>query len=339
MVFVTGGTGLVGGHLLIHLLKCNTTIRALKRNNSSFEELKLICAYYEMDFEQAMSRIEWVVGDLLDENSLTPALKDISIVYHCAAMVSFGHSSPEELKRINIEGTRNLTRAALKEHISCFAFVSSIGALGQSTDNEMITEDTPWHPENTSSVYSNSKYAAEQEVWKLSTEGIPVVVVNPGVILGAGDFSKGSLQLFSKVQKGMPFYTCQKTGYVDVRDVCKAIIALVEQKKYNQRFILVSENISNKRLFTLIARALGKRPPFIAIGRKGLFFAQKIEKLISLLTGKPMLLTPEIISSAVKQESYSSEKIQCALNFTYIPMEESIKSAIQFHFAHQKADQ
>lgn len=338
MVFVTGGTGLVGGHLLIHLLNCNKTVRALKRNNSNFDELKLICAFYETDFQQTMSRIEWVIGDLLDENSLTRALKDISIVYHCAAMVSFGTSSPEELKRINIEGTRNLTQAARKQHVSCFAFVSSIGALGQSKNDEMITEDTPWHTENISSVYSNSKYAAEQEVWKLTTEGIPVVVVNPGVILGAGDFSKGSLQLFSRVQKGMPFYTCQKTGYVDVSDVCKAIISLVNQKIYNQRFILVSENLSNKQLFTLIARASGKRPPFLSIGRKGLLFARKIEKLITGLTGKPMLLTPEIVSSAVKQESYSSERIKDTMNLTFMPMKESIELAIRFNTAYPKGD-
>lgn len=328
MVFVTGGSGLVGGHLLIHLLKQNETIRALKRNSSSFNELRLICSYYRADFKETMSRIEWVTGDLMDEQSLETILEGVTTVYHCAAIVSFGNSSPETLKQINIEGTRNLIKAAGKQHISCFAFVSSIGALGQSKESETITEETPWSPDNTSSIYSNSKYAAEQEVWKLSTEGIPVVIVNPGIILGAGDFSKGSLQLFAQVKKGMPFYTCQKSGYVDVRDVCKALIELVQLKIYNQRFILVSENLTNRQLFTLTARALGKRPPFISIGKHGLAFAGKIDQLLSRITGRTPLLTPEIISSATKQENYSSEKIHQAIGFTFIPIKDSIYSAI-----------
>ncbi|NDV83319.1 NAD-dependent epimerase/dehydratase family protein [Bacteroides sp. 51] len=324
MVLVTGGSGLVGGHLLIHLLKQNEPVRALKRNNSSFDELKLICSYYQVDFSQVMSQIEWVYGDLMDEQSLEAALQGITTVYHCAAIVSFGGSSPETLKQTNIEGTRNLIQASLKQHISCFAFVSSIGALGQSQNGEMITEETPWNPDNTSSIYSNSKYAAEQEVWKLSAKGIPVVIVNPGIILGPGDFSKGSLQLFSQVKNGMPFYTCQKSGYVDVRDVCRAIIELVQQKIYNQRFILVSENLTNQQLFTWIAHAMNKRGPYISIGKRGLTLAAKLDRAFSRMLGKTPLLTPEIVSSALKQETYSSEKIRKTIGFTFIPMEESI---------------
>lgn len=329
MIFVTGGSGLVGGHLLIQLLKQNQSVRALKRNNSKFDEFKLICAYYQVDFEETMSRINWVTGDLLDEASLYTALQGVTTIYHCAAIVSFGSSSPEVLRQTNIEGTRNLTKAALAHHISCFAFVSSIGALGQSENGSIITEDTPWSAKNTSSVYSNSKYAAEQEVWKASDEGLPVVIVNPGIILGAGDFSKGSLQLFAQVKKGMPFYTCQKSGYVDVRDVCRALITLVHQGITNQRFVLVSENLSNQALFTLIAQALGKNPPFILVGPKGLLFAKKIDALLSRIIRKPPTLTPEIVSSALKQESYSSNKICSTIGFEFTPIKETISSAIK----------
>ena len=328
MVLVTGGSGLVGGHLLVHLIRKNEQVRALKRENSNFNELKIICSFYRMNVEEVMSRIEWVVGDLMDEQSLDKALEGITTVYHCAAMVSFGNSSPETIKRINIEGTRNLTKAAKKHHVSCFAFVSSIGALGQSQHGEVITEETPWNSKNTSSVYSNSKYAAEQEVWKLSTEGIPVVIVNPGIILGIGDITKGSLQFFSQVKKGMPFYTYQKTGYVDVEDVCRALVELVERKIYNQRFILVSENITNRELFTWMAHAMNKREPWIHIGRFGLSIAQKIDTLFSKLTGKAPLLTPEIVTSALKQESYSSEKIRKAIGFVFISMKDSIYEVV-----------
>lgn len=327
MILVTGGSGLVGGHLLIHLLKQHKSVRALKRSNSQLKEFKLICAYYEVDFNETISRIDWVTGDLLDKTSLHDALKGISIVYHCAAIVSFGSSSPEVLQQTNVEGTRNLAEAALAHHISCFAFVSSIGALGQSKEGSTVTEETPWCAQNTSSIYSNSKYAAEQEVWKVSNAGLPVVIVNPGIVLGAGDFSKGSLQLFSQVRKGMPFYTRQISGYVDVRDVCRALVALVNQGIRNQRFILVSENLSNQTLFTLIAKALGKRAPYISIGRKGLLIAQKADALVSCITKRAAILTPEIISSALKQESYSSQKICNTIEFTFTPIRDTILSA------------
>lgn len=331
MVLVTGGSGLVGGHLLIHLLKQNKTIRALKRETSTFKEFQLICAYYQMDFEWVISQIEWVVGDLLDESSLDKALTDITTVYHCAAVVSFGSCSPEVLTQTNIKGTRHLIQAAIKHHVSCFAFVSSIGALGQSVNDMIVTEETPYNSNNTASIYSNSKYLAEQEVWKAPTEGLPVVIVNPGIILGAGDFTKGSLQFFSQVKKGMLFYTKQISGYVDVRDVCRALTTLVEKKVYNQRFILVSENLSNQALFTLIARSLHKKPPYILIGRKGLWIAEKIGKVFARITGKAPILTPEIISSATKQERYSADKIKKEIDFMFIPMKDTVDSAVNFH--------
>ncbi|NDV65700.1 NAD-dependent epimerase/dehydratase family protein [Bacteroides sp. 224] len=328
MVFVTGGSGLVGGHLLIQLVKQNEQIRALKRANSQFKELRIICEYYQMEFDKVMAQIEWIEGDLLNPESLNNTLAGIHTVYHCAAIVSFGESSPNTLLQTNITGTQNLLEASLKNSISCFAFVSSIGALGQSQNGETVTEETPWNLHNTSSVYSNSKYAAEQEVWKASGMGLPVVIVNPGIILGAGDASKGSLLLYSKFKNGIPFYTPQRTGYVDVRDVCRALIMLVHQKVYNQRFILVSENLSNRELFTFIAKAVGKRPPFISVGKKGLLFAKGIERMITFISGRKPLLTSEIITSAVKQESYSSEKIREAYGFTFTNMEETISSSI-----------
>lgn len=326
MILLTGASGLVGGHLLVHLLKRKERVRALKRNSSQFDELKTICTFYHLDFEHVMSEVEWVVGDLLDPASLDKATAGVTVIYHCAAVVSFGTMSAETLRQTNIEGTRNLIEAAIRNKIDCFAFVSSIGAIGQSVHGETVDEETPWNIHNKSTIYSNSKYAAEQEVWKASTKGLPVVIVNPGIILGAGDDSKGSLQLISQVKKGISFYTRQKSGYVDVRDVCRALTTLVDRKQYNQRFILVSENLTSKQLFTIIARELGKRPPFIHVGKCGLTTVARIEKLLSRITGKPQLLTPEIIASALKQETYSSEKIKNTVGFDFIPIKECIRA-------------
>ncbi len=328
MVFITGSTGLVGGHLLVQLFKRGEKIKALKKSMSSLRELKIICEHYGIEFTEIYAKVEWITGDILDKTSFSSALKDIKTIYHCAAIVSFGNCAPGILQQINIEGTRNITELALEYGIPCFAFVSSIGALGQSKTSETITEETPWNQNNDASVYSNSKYLSEQVVWEAAKKGLNVVIVNPGVILGAGDFTKGSLTFFSTVRKGMSFYTHQQTGYVDVRDVCRAMLYLVDNKIYNERFILVSENLTNRQLFTLIACALGRKPPFIPVGQNGLKLAAWLEKRLCRRTGKAPLLTPEIILSATKTDTYSSDKFIRTTGLEFVPMKKCIEEAI-----------
>ena len=92
---------------------------------------------------------------------------------------------------------------------------------------------------NLNSNYAISKYKAEMEVWRAKEEGLNVCVVNPGVILGYGDFTKGSIVLFNSVYKGMPFYTTGVNGYIDVQDITKVCFQLMEQNIFGQRYILV----------------------------------------------------------------------------------------------------
>ncbi|NDW11523.1 NAD-dependent epimerase/dehydratase family protein [Bacteroides sp. 214] len=329
MILITGSSGLVGGHLLISLLRKGENVRALLRSSSRLDELRLICHFYNEEFDSIYNKVEWVEGDLLNKTSLLQAMSDVNRVYHCAAVVSFGSSTANTLWDTNVAGTRNMVEAALESSIKSFVFVSSIGALGTAIAGKPVDEETPWNTANVSSVYTNSKYASEQEVWKGIAKGLQAIIVNPGIVLGAGDFTKSSLQLIEQIRKGMPFYTRQKSGYVDVGDVCRAIELLLEKELYNQRFVLVAESLTNKELFTFIARALNKRPPFIAVGKTGLKIACFLNTLLSKVTGKPPLITPEIARSASKQTVYSSDKIINATGFVFTPIEECIKKAVQ----------
>lgn len=328
MVLLTGGTGFVGGHMLVHLIQAGRKVRALKRKNSSTRELEIICRFYGEDFQSISSHIEWIEGDLLNPESLDNALINVQEVYHCAAVVSFDGKDPEQLNRINIEGTRNLVNATIHTDISNFIYISSIGALGESLSDKLITEATSWNLQNQSSAYSNSKYHAEQEVWAGIEKSLNVIIVNPGIILGAGDFTKGSLRFFSQVKRGMPFYTDQQTGYVDVRDVCKAILVLKEKQLFNMRFILVSENLTNKQLFTYIANALNKKPPFIRIGKTGLRIASMLNRLGCKISGKQPLLSREIVNSASGKHRYSSDKFLSNTGFSFTPMKKCIEDAV-----------
>lgn len=329
MILITGASGLLGGHLLIELFKREDKIRILCRKQSKFDELKKICLFYNISFDELMAQTEKVYGDLLDIASLNRALAGIDEVFHCAAIVSFSGSSAGLLRKTNVQGTANLVDACLQNGVKKLAYSSSIGALGQSADKKPIDENTPWNSINSSSVYSNSKYYAEQEVWRGIRKGLNAVIVNPGVILGPGDFEKGSLQFFSQVKKGMPFYTDSITGYVDVRDVCRAMTLLMEQNIFGERFVLVSDNLSNRDLFSLIAKAMNKQKPFIRAGKALLNTAYYTDILVSKLTGKPPLLTKEIIRSALKQETYNSEKIKNKIGFKFIEMEDCIKDAVK----------
>ncbi len=177
MILVTGGTGLVGSHLLFDLVSRGEHVRALKRKNSNIDRVKTIFSYFSEDYSTLFNRIEWVEGDITDQFSLIDVLKDISQVYHCSALVSFKKSDKKRLHEINVEGTRNLVDSCLDADIQKFCMVSSVGALGTPEQGEtIITEKTPWSPESKHSNYSLSKFHSELEVWRgIAAFGIKVV--------------------------------------------------------------------------------------------------------------------------------------------------------------------
>ena len=335
LVFLTGSTGLVGAHLLVHLHKSGKKIRALIRTTSSFEQLRLICNFYNQSFEEIYESVEWVYGNTLDFVGLCDYLEEVEDVYHCAAVVSFNIKNSKELLQTNIQGTANMVDAAQKCAVSRFCFISSIGALGNAQFGELTNEKTPWKNDGKASVYSESKFRSELEVWRACNEGLNTVIVNPGVILGPGNTEKGSMLLFQTGRKGMPFYTRAKTGYVDVRDVCRAAIELMEKKHYGKRYILVSENVDNKDLFSMIASEFGVKAPKFEAGKTLLRLAAFFSTAIGLFTGKTPQLTKETIRSAQKSQQYSNQQIKKVLNFEFIPLKKTIQDTSTFLKDHQ----
>jgi len=329
-VFLTGSTGLVGGHLIVNLYQSGKKIRALIRPTSSFVQLKLICKFYDQSFEELYESVEWVFGDTLDFVGLCDYLKDVGEVYHCAAVVSFNSKDDNELLRTNIQGTSNMVDAALKCAVQSFCFISSIGALGAVKDGGIVHEKSPWKNDGKTSAYSKSKFLSELEVWRAQNEGLNTVIINPGIILGPGCPNKGSLLLFQAGRRGMPFYTKAKTGYVDVRDVCRAATELVEKEVYGKRFILVSENINNKELFTLIAAEFNAKPPRFEAGTVLLTLGAFSSKIYGAITCKKPQLTKETVRSAQKTQIYSNQLIKSTLSFDFISLRQTIQDTALF---------
>lgn len=334
MIFVTGGTGMVGAHLLYDLTKRGEKVRALKRPGSNIHRTEKIFASYSIEYLSLMQNIEWVDGDILEKDSLRELLAGVDQIYHVAAMLSFDPRDRETMIQNNCEGTANLADLALLLQIPRFCHVSSIAAIGMPPEGVEANEKHPWHNNMDHSAYAESKYLSEMEVWRAIYQGLNAVIVNPSVIIGPGDWKSGSSLLFYVVRNGLRFYTRGGTGFVDVRDVTKAMRLLMEDKVWEvvktQRYILNSENISFRRFFDHIADNLKvNRPKFFA-GKTLLNIAWHVSLLKSFLTGKCPSFTRETARSANNLSFYNGSKICQAVGFKYIPVEVSIRDTSGF---------
>lgn len=280
--------------------------------------------YYFSGNPELMGKVEWVTGDVTDIFSLEEALEGITQVYHCAARVSFLPTDRDLMHHVNIKGTANVVNACLDKKIDKLCFVSSVAALGRTYTSELIDENASWKTSKLNSSYAVSKYGAEQEVWRGVAEGLDAVIVNPGVIIGPGNWITDSSMLFRQVAKGLKFYTAGVTGFVDVKDVSKAMIDLMESGTVNERFILVGENKPYRDVMDRIADKIGKPRPNIYAGPLLSGFAWRVEYLKWKITGSKPIITQETARSAAGKHYFSNEKIKKLLGMKFTPVEESV---------------
>jgi nucleoside-diphosphate-sugar epimerase len=330
MILVTGGTGLVGSHLLYQLTKTEPKVRALFRNRDKINSVKHVFSYYTDKVEDQFSKIDWAEGDITNIPSLNTAFKGVSKVYHCAAFISFDVRDYHTLRQINIEGTANVINTCLAYNVEKLCYVSSIAATGKSENNKPITEITPWNPEALHSVYAITKYGGEMEVWRGTQEGLNAVIVNPGVIIGPGYWKSGSGSLIRFVYKGVKRYTEGVGGYVDIFDVVNPMIELMESNTNNERFILVSENLSYKNFFTKIANQLHVNPPSKNASKTMLALAWRLDWLRANLMKKRRRLTKHTAKSLSTKSTYSNKKVIDTLNYSFKSIDDSIAEVCNY---------
>ncbi len=329
MIAVSGASGFLGSHVVCMLLEKGNSVRAFKREHSSLAEFEFIFSSYFTDksaHQQIKNRLTWAVADLLDVPALELALEGIDEVYHCAAVVSFVQKDRDQMMHINVDGTTNMINLSLMKGVKKFCHVSSIAAIGRGKSGEHISEKMKWTESKNNSNYAISKYKAEMEVWRGVEEGLNAVIVNPGIILGTGDWEKGSCRLFNMVWRGMPFYTLGTGGYVDVKDVSTVMIKLMEKNIFSNRFILVGENLLMKNFLDTVATHFNKKKPSIHAGFMLSQLAWMADGLKSLFTGKTPSITRETARSARNTFYYSSKKITETIDFQFTPMNETLKT-------------
>lgn len=319
MILVTGGTGLVGSHLIKHLIEKGEKVRALKRNSSN---LKVFEKY--LNAPHLAEQVEWAEGDVLDVFSIEDALKGVEQVYHAAAMVSFEKSAVDRMKKVNIEGTANVVNACLNGGIHKLCHVSSVAAIGRSKSDEVITEDSQWENDNSNSEYAKSKYAAEREVWRGIAEGLNAVIVNPSIILGPADWTSGSAKLFSNIYKGLKFYPVGVNAFVDVRDVAEIMVRLMQSPVSAERFILMSENLMYKEVFDAMAEKMNAEAPKYKVSPQMAEWIWRMDWLKRVLTGKSRVVTKETARTSSRRYRYSNKKVIEATGHHFRAVEEAI---------------
>jgi nucleoside-diphosphate-sugar epimerase len=310
-ILVTGGAGLVGKELITQLLEKGGKVTAI------FNKTAL------PDFNTDL--LQQVHCSILDVAGLEETMQGIQQVYHCAGFVNFNPSRKKELFKINIEGTANVVNAALNTGVKKMVHVSSVAALGRIRENETINETMNWTEETSNSNYGQSKYLGEMEVWRGTGEGLEAVIVNPTIILGGGNWKSGSSQIFKSAYEEFPWYAEGVTGFVDVRDVAKAMIALMESNISNQRFILSAEDRSYQQVFNLIAKAFNKKPPYKAVTPFLAKLIWRLEAVKSFLTKKDPLVTKETAVTALATVHFDNSKLLKFLpGFCYTKLEDTI---------------
>ncbi len=311
MIFVTGASGLVGSHLITSLIQKGETVRALYRNS--------IPVFKDAD------KVHWIQGDILDVLSLQEAMKGITKVYHCAAIVSFSPKHAAAMLQANVEGTANVVNACIEHAIEKLVYVSSVAALGRIRENGLVDETMNWTPETSNSIYGKSKYLAEMEVWRGMGEGLHVAIVNPVIILGAGDWHKGSSEIFKSAYDEFPWYTKGVSGFVDVMDVIDVMQILMNSDVQGQRYIISGANLPYQEIFTRIAMAFNKRPPYKKVTPFLIQIVWRLEAVKAFFTGKTPLITKETAKTAQAYVHFDNNKFLKAFPlFKYRTMDETI---------------
>lgn len=317
MILVTGATGFLGTELIQQLTAQNLKIRALKRSTSTIPNLL-----------KDNLLVDWVEADINDLEDLADAFEGVAQVYHCAAFVSFDPADKAKLHKINIEGTSNVVNLCISYNAR-LVHVSSIAALGDAKKGAQITEKDFWEYNANVHSYAISKYEGEMEVWRGIAEGLDAVIVNPAVIIGRNAGYNGSGAIFKLVKDGLKFYSDGATGIVDVEDVAKAMILLMNSEISEERYTLSANNLHYKDFFAQIANGFGIQEPNIEAKPWMLGIAWRAAKFASIFTRKAPSLTKDAAKSSFNLSYYSNEKIKTAIQIDFKPLEKSILEVCQ----------
>jgi dihydroflavonol-4-reductase len=337
-ILVTGGTGLLGSHLIWHLVSAGTRVKATYRRNNR-ERVRKVFGYYSQNPDELYQSIEWIECDSCNYGCLKAAMEGITHVYNCASIVNFSRDESDKVISNNLSATSNIVEACLEAGIKKLCHVSSVATIGATDGNLAADETLGFDPDGDHHAYGRSKYLSEESVWNGISRGLNAVIVNPSIILGPGFWKTGSSALFTTAARGFMFYTDGIKSYVDVNDVAKVMILLMESDISGERFLVASGNLGTREFFNLVAESVGIKGPNIKIP----FFLSPVINIaadvLQFLTRQKFPLTRDILKVAWNKVGYDNSKISNYTGYTFTPLQETIRNIAGFYLDDFKSGQ
>ncbi len=319
MYLITGCNGLIGSFIARKLLAENCQVKALKRKNSDVSFVADIA-----------EKITWIEGDILDISSLHEAMQGVSYVIHSAAVVSFLSKDYAQMRKVNIEGTANVVNCCIENQIKKLIHISSVAALG-AEQHTIITEKSLWDKSNVPSVYAQTKFEAEREVWRGVAEGLSACIIQPSVVIGTGNRHKSSNQFFAYAFTQPRFAPMGEISLVDVRDIADLSYLLLQGEIENESFIMTAHKVSYLHFFSNIATKLQIKAPKKEATIWHLYLAYIGTKIAALFSKKVTPLSREIIKNAQRKTNYSNEKVSKMLHFQFRSLEDTLSWACAYY--------
>ncbi len=312
-VLITGANGLLGSYILRYLIQNGIDVRATFRKGS---DLTLV--------NDIKEKVEWFEADMTDYPMMEKAMEGCNRIIHSAAVVSYSKKDRSTMIKINVNGTKNLVDLALANNIDHFIHISSIAAIGRPKTSKLLNEETKWEKSQYNTVYGQSKFLSELEVWRGIGEGLKAVILNPSFIFGPGDLNRSSTQLFKFVLNENRFYTRGYLNFVDVRDVVKAIDKVYNQKTIGERYIISGGYIALKDLFGKLALRWGKKKPSIEVGSFVTGIVWRLESMRTFFFGGKAIITRESALSAMRTYQLDPAKSISELKMEYLSIEDTL---------------
>lgn len=314
-ILITGATGLFGSYLAKKFTQ-EGTVFGLKRKSSSDKLLG----------DQA-SMVNWIEGDILDPISLEAAMEGMDMVIHVAGLVSFDPKDEGKLMEVNVTGTSNVVNAMLEKGVKKVIHVSSVSALGRTTDTVTYDENSKWTASKYNTPYAISKYRAELEIWRGVQEGLQALVIMPSVILGKISDDRSSTQIYHYVLEENKYYPQGTVNFIDIRDAVEITFQLFKKDQWGERFILNHRTILYKDFFEKMAKAFEKNPP-----TKKLKSYQLRMALIAVGIARKLKLTKSPLNKQTAMISQleirlENKKVNTILDFNYTPLEQTFQWA------------
>ena len=317
MILVTGAAGHLGNVLVRELADQGKTVRAMVlpgEDRQAIEDLG----------------IEIIEGDILDKASVMQAMQGVEEVFHMAALVAISPGNESLLRRVNVEGTKNMLEAAKACGIKKFVYTSSIHALARAPIGTVIDETQPFDVNNPAGMYDSTKAEASLEVMKAVKDGLNAVIVCPTGVIGPYDYRRSELgeMFISWMKKTGSIVVEGAFDFVDVRDVAKGHILALTKGKPGQTYILGGTQIQVKFLVRMVKKLVGAYSPIIVLPpRLANFAALLAEKYYKMTRTRPKL-THYSLETLASNSDISSEKARSELGYQPRSLVETLADTI-----------